>query len=120
MAKKIEQNTYALVWKTTDRKFEVVRGVDPAAAMTSAGYGAGAVGALDYYVDLGPLLHSKIMPKTLLEAASFGDSGYYWKREACAKLARMCLLETFSKGAYKGWKITPLGSFLITELKLES
>lgn len=40
-------NAYTLYWRTGKR--EVVKGADPAQAMTLAGYGGGAVGALDFY-----------------------------------------------------------------------
>jgi len=39
--------TYTLYWLTGKR--EVVKGKDVAQAMTLAGYGGGAVGALDFY-----------------------------------------------------------------------
>lgn len=118
--KKDEQNAYALVWKTSVGMHEVVRGPDPAAAMTSAGYGGGALGALDYYVDLGPLQRSKTMKKCILEVADYGDHGYFWKRETCAKLEQLHLVEKFIKHGYPGWKISSLGILVIKELKLEN
>lgn len=38
---------FTLYWRTGDR--EVVQGRNPAEAMTLAGYGGGALGALDFY-----------------------------------------------------------------------
>lgn len=40
--------TYTLYWRTGKR--ETVSGANPAQAMTLAGYGGGAVRALDFYV----------------------------------------------------------------------
>lgn len=40
-------NTYTLYWLTGDR--QIVRGNDPAQAMTLAGIGNGALPALDFY-----------------------------------------------------------------------
>ena len=40
-------NTYTLYWRTGKR--ELVHGADIAQAMTLAGYGNGAVSALDFY-----------------------------------------------------------------------
>ena len=121
MAKKDNSpNVYVLVWKTDTNKFEIIRGPDPAAAMTLAGYGGGALGALDYYVDLGPLLRSRAMKKCIREVADYGDHGYFWKRETCAKLERLHLLEKFTKISLTGWKLSPLGAAMIKELKLES
>ena len=42
-------NTYTLYWRTGKR--ETVQGADPAQAMTLAGYGGGAVRALDFYAN---------------------------------------------------------------------
>lgn len=41
------EKTYTLFWLTGDS--EIVRGSSPAVAMTMAGYGGGAVRALDFY-----------------------------------------------------------------------
>lgn len=46
----VEMKTYILYWKTG--KTEKVFGTDIADAMTHAGYGAGAVPALDYYAEV--------------------------------------------------------------------
>ncbi len=43
------KNIYTLYWRTGDR--ETVQGADVAQAMTLAGYGGGAVGALDFYAN---------------------------------------------------------------------
>jgi hypothetical protein len=42
-------NIYTLYWRTGDR--EIVKGENAAQAMTLAGYGGGAVGALDFYAN---------------------------------------------------------------------
>ena len=42
-------NTYTLYWRTGKR--ETVQGADPAQAMTLAGYGGGAMRALDFYAN---------------------------------------------------------------------
>lgn len=42
-----ETGNFTLFWK--DGKREVVRGLHAADAMTAAGYGGGAIGALDFY-----------------------------------------------------------------------
>ena len=42
-------NSYTLFWLTGKR--EIVKGEDPAQAMTLAGYGGGAVRALDFYAN---------------------------------------------------------------------
>ena len=42
-------NTYTLYWRTGKR--ETVQGENPAQAMTLAGYGGGAVRALDFYAN---------------------------------------------------------------------
>ncbi|QIV65920.1 hypothetical protein Cp1R7AA1_051 [Mesorhizobium phage Cp1R7A-A1] len=41
--------TFTLYWRTGQR--EIVKGSDPADAMNKAGYGAGAVRALDFYAN---------------------------------------------------------------------
>lgn len=45
--KDMMKKTYTLFWKTGQR--EIVHGYNPAEAMTLAGYGGGALGALDFY-----------------------------------------------------------------------
>jgi hypothetical protein len=40
-------NKFTLYWRTGDR--EVIEGETVARAMTAAGYGGGAIGALDFY-----------------------------------------------------------------------
>ena len=44
---KMKEREFVLHWK--DRKEEIVKGKDIADAFTKAGYGAGAVSALDYF-----------------------------------------------------------------------
>lgn len=44
-----EEKTYTLFWLTG--KSELVKGSDPSIAMTMAGYGAGALRALDFYAE---------------------------------------------------------------------
>ncbi len=43
----MEKKTFTLFWLTGDS--ELVKGYDIAHAITSAGYGAGAMGALDFH-----------------------------------------------------------------------
>jgi len=43
----MKDKIYTLYWRTGER--ELVRGRNPAEAMTLAGYSSGAVGALDFY-----------------------------------------------------------------------
>lgn len=44
-----DNKTFTLYWRTGDR--ELVQGRSPAEAMTLAGYGGGAIRALDFYAN---------------------------------------------------------------------
>lgn len=107
---------FLLVWKTTDRKYQLVTGPDIADACNNAGIGAGALPALDFYSDVTTLVTGTAPRATLFAVASWGDTTYLWKRESCAKLARQgCGHILAEKDG--GWVVAPGGLYLIERLK---
>jgi hypothetical protein len=113
---------FMIVWRTTNSKYEFYQGTDIADACNNAGIGHGALSAIDYHADITTFVNSKTMQKALREVADYGEHGYFWKRETCAKLARLgckdVLIEIEGNkavpgGSLKGWKIGPAGIALL-------
>lgn len=123
------QKVFLLTWKTNTSKYQIVRGPAIADACNNAGIGRGALPALDLYVDV-TAFFKKGMPFKVLKivhewAKDVNDpyaSIYWWKREACAKLEAMFLLDAhYAKDdtakAYKGWKINDAGRYLLAKVE---
>jgi hypothetical protein len=115
---------FMVVWKTITSKYEFYKGTDIADACNNAGIGHGAIGAIDYHADITAFVNSKTMQKALREVADYGEHGYFWKRETCAKLARLgandVLIEipgdkAVPGGSVKGWKVGPAGIALLNK-----
>lgn len=113
---------FMIVWKTTQQKYQFVKGTDIADACNNAGIGHGALSAIDYHADITIFANSKTMQKALREVADYGEHGYFWKRETCAKLARLGCKDVLVEiegnkevpgGSIKGWKIGPAGIALL-------
>ena len=88
-------------------------------ACNNAGIGHGAISAIDYHAEVTTFVNSKAMQKALREVADYGEHGYYWKRETCAKLAKLgckdVLLDHKDSQGNTGWKIGPAGIALLNK-----
>lgn len=116
---------FMIVWRTTNSKYEFYKGTDIADACNNAGIGHGAISAIDYHAEVTAFVNSKAMQKTLREVADFGEHGYYWKQETCAKLAKLgcndVLVEySVTPQSTKGWKIGPAGIALLNHFCKEN
>ncbi len=116
--------TFILFWKTKDR-WQIVRGTDIADAVNNAGYGGGAMGALDYYQDITRFAKSKTCRRLFQEINSYGDFGYWWRREHVAKARSYFKIKDdqpfqnvvqSTRPREEGVKLTPFGLFLLNNL----
>ena len=110
---------YMIVWRTENSKYQFVTGTDVADGCNNAGIGHGAISAIDYHAEVTTFVNSKAMQKALREVADYGEHGYYWKRETCAKLAKLgckdVLLDHKDSQGNTGWKIGPAGIALLNK-----
>lgn len=116
--------TFILFWKTKDR-WQIVRGTDIADAFNNAGYGGGAMGALDYYQDVTRFAKSKTARRLFQEIYTYSDHGYWWRREHVAKARSHFTIKddqpfeditSPGRPREKGVKLTPFGVFLLNNL----
>ena len=116
-----KDKTFLLIWRTTTSKYQIVTGRDIAEACNNAGIGGGAIRALDYYADISKIPNGKSLQKVMREIKEYEHHGYYWKRETCAKIAKLCdaiLAECQHPGLttpYKGWKPGPAFDIVYTK-----
>ena len=110
---------FMIVWKTENSKYEFYKGTDIADACNNAGIGHGAISAIEYHAEVTAFVNSKAMQKTLREVADYGEHGYFWKRETCAKLAKLgandVLVVHKDPQNIVGWKIGPAGIALLNK-----
>lgn len=122
MAKKI----FLLIWKTSTNKYQIAKGDDIAEACNNSGVGRGALPALNVYIDVTGIFKKGSAFKTLRIVREWQKDApgaiYFWKREGCAKLESMFLLDPAYKPddtskSYKGWMINDAGKFLLEQVE---
>lgn len=112
----MKSKTFLLIWRTSTSKYQIVEGPTIEDACNNAGIGRGALPALDYYADITPIANGRRLKQVMRDVQNFAesDSAYYWSRENCAKIQKLCsdLLTTVQNphGGERpatGWKPGP-------------